>query len=509
MAMIPQNNTIGGIEPEVIELILQRKYFYGHLLQQFARHIFPTKSSMGQVIKTLAVNVTASLQPNLFINSDFYNSGDGVTWGMTQDEKMALLEHEILHILNKHFLRTEERNHYVFNLANDLAINQYIKNLPRGGVCPECNIFVRKTAGGLFPKNCPVCKVALDPDKDICEPLRIDEFKVEGKKIDLPAEKPSETYYDILIQKMPRYIIEIGSKVTGGLEKGAKEGIGEGEAQPDGTYKQKGDSDGSGEGQKKVGSGNAVDVGQGTKIPMPLDDHQAWAAGSDDKEMAHEKVKDMVRKAVHKAGEKSQGYMPGWMKGLIDECLTHKTVKWKSELRKFYGYEEFSHFLPTRKRLNRRFDLQPGYKVERKAHFVVAVDSSGSIDDKEFAAFFREIDFMLMAKITLTMVEIDADITHIEEYKRRPKHRNGIKRYGYGGTDFRPVFKFVEKGVWKNGNKEMYKLKKKVSGIIYLTDGYGTFPETVPCPTIWVLTPNSRDVEWNPKLGKKIVMDAI
>ena len=62
---------IDGIEIEVIELILQRKYFYGHLLQQFRRHYFDSNSEMGKVIKTLGVNVTSDLQPNLFINTDF------------------------------------------------------------------------------------------------------------------------------------------------------------------------------------------------------------------------------------------------------------------------------------------------------------------------------------------------------------------------------------------------------------------------------------------------------
>ena len=41
---------------------------------------------------------------------------------------------------------------------------------------------------------------------------------------------------------------------------------------------------------------------------------------------------------------------------------------------------------------------------------------------------------------------------------------------GFGGTDFRPVFNYVEK---LRANKEFVNLK----GLIYFTDGYGTFPE--------------------------------
>ncbi len=625
------------IEPEVVELILQRKYFYGHLLQQFRRHMVDENyTGVGQIIRTLAVNVTNDLQPNLFINVHFYNSGDydannpqAQTWGLTQEEKLAVLEHEILHILNKHFLRADNRNHYVWNLANDLAINQYIHGLPSGMMCHKCNIFIRKR-GGVAPRVCPVCGEAIDPDTNVFETLDINNFKVDGKKIELPPERPSEVYYDILWEKIPKFIIQIGTKLTDQKEKAAKErsqqgeqgdgqqqqgqqgqgkqnqpGQGQGKGQQgqgQGQGGQSGQQDGqsgsesqngqgqggggqqgqqggqSGKGQSGGGGGSPSSSGQsgngqsgsgpsgrenqpqpgkagqgnkgqynqnpnapdgsqgqgqgqgqqpgqptespqtgsgicvkveGVKIPMPMDNHEAWAAGSDDREMSHEKVKDMVRKAMHKVSEKSQGYLPAWMKGLIDEVLTHKTLKWKSELRKFVGYKEFAGLITTRKRLNRRFTLMPGYIIQRKAHFVVACDSSGSIDDKEFAQFFREVDMMFAAKITITLVECDADITNVEEYRRRPKRPEGIKRYGYGGTDFRPVFKFVEgKKIWRNANKEQFKIKGKVDGIIYLTDGCGTFPDKIPCPTIWVFsTPQYQNYGWKPELGKALVME--
>jgi len=583
------------IEPEVIELLLQHKHFYGHLLQQFRRHSVDHKTNIGagNVIRTLAVMVSNELQPHLFINNSFYNSGDydkdnptAHSWGLTQEEKIAVLEHEILHILNKHLLRTENRNHYVWNLANDLAINQYIKGLPYGGMCPECNIFVRKTPSGQFRTQCPVCGMKLSSKAHVFEPLDIKNFKIENTKINLEAEKASEIYYDILWSKIPKYVIEIGSKITDQQEKAAKDNMGEGQVDGngngdsqsqqgegqaqgggnqskagdgdgqdkggggsqtkdekslgnqegdgnqgnkdqqkqgkggsgDGSYQQKQDEgEGSGGDKQKdqqnkaesprTGAGCGVEV-NGTMIPMPMDNHEAWAAGSDNKEMAHEKIKEMVKKAVHKVNEKSQGYMPGWLKGLIDDCLEHKTITWKSELRRFYGFREFSHFVSTRKRMNRRFPVVfPGYKVKRKAHFVVATDSSGSVDDKEFAMFWKEIGGMFSAGVGITHVECDADITHVQPYKRKPPKGKGIKRYGYGGTDFTPVFKFVKKGVYKNNNGESFKLKQKVDGIIYCTDGAGTYPRSIPCPTIWVMTPEHYTGGWNPKLGKIIVME--
>ncbi len=611
------------IEPEVIELLLQHKHFYGHLLQQFRRHSVSSKGCFdgaGKIVRTMAVMVSNELQPHLFINTDFYCSGDydknnpsAHSWGLTQEEKIACLEHEILHILNKHLLRVESRNHYIWNLANDLAINQYIKGLPSGLMCPDCNVFVRKTMAGQYRKQCPVCLRDLNVKEHKFETLDIANFKVGEQKINLDAQKASEIYYDTLWAKVPKMVVEVGSRITNQQEGAAKQQMGEGKSEQNGNGQQqqqgqqgqgqsqgqqgqgqgqsgqagnqgqqsqqgggqggqqgqsgnqqgKGNGGGesgsnsNGKGQSKdpsslgsqgktndkslgkggsgqgnydqkqdegdgqgnqnqpqqktespqTGSGCNVRVGD-IDIPMPMDNHEVWAAGSDNKEMAHEKIKEMVKKAVHKVNEKGQGSMPAWLKGLVDDCLEHKTITWKTELRRFYGFREFAKFETTRKRLNRRFPMTfPGYKVKRKAHFVVATDSSGSVDDKEFAMFWKEIGAMFSAGVGITHVECDMDITHVQDYKKKPPKGKGIKRYGYGGTSFVPVFKFIEKKIYKNSNGETFKLKQKVDGIIYCTDGAGDYPKKIPCPTIWVMTPEHYTNGWSPKLGKIIVME--
>jgi predicted metal-dependent peptidase len=505
-----------GIEREIIELILQRKYFYGHFLQQFKRHNVDSKNcnvNVGKIIKTLAVNITNDLKPNLFVNTDFYNSGDWdsthpekQTWGLTQDEKIALLEHEILHMLNKHLIRIENRDGYVWNLATDIAINQHIKGLPVGAVCPDCNVFVR-LVNGKFPKVCPLCKKALNEGMNKCQGLNVSDFKIGDDQVQLDKNNPSETYYDILWQKLPKQVILFGRGMTGQREKEAKNGINDSSGNGNGEGKQAdGDGDG-GNSHRDMGNG-IIDI-NGMKIPVSIDNHEIWQAGADNKEMAHQKVKDMVEKAMSHCAEKSQGHLPGYVQGLIDEVLKHKSVSWKSELRKFYGYEEFASFESSRKRLNRRFPMiQPGYIVKRKAHFVVATDSSGSISDDEFGKFFKEIGVMHAARVAITYVECDADIQLVEEYKRKP-NKGEHKRVGYGGTDFRPVFKFVKDKKYKNGRGEEFKLKGKIDGIIYLTDGYGSFPseKDIVCPVIWVFTPNHTEgYGWKDTIGKKIIM---
>ena len=48
-----------------------------------------------------------------------------------------------------------------------------------------------------------------------------------------------------------------------------------------------------------------------------------------------------------------------------------------------------------------------------------------------------------------------------------------MKIHGLGGTDFRPVFEYVDKLI---ENREFTNLK----GLIYFTDGFGTFPAKKP-----------------------------
>ena len=57
---------------------------------------------------------------------------------------------------------------------------------------------------------------------------------------------------------------------------------------------------------------------------------------------------------------------------------------------------------------------------------------------------------------------------------------------GGGGTDFRPFFARLPK----------HRPPWEPSVAIYLTDGYGEFPERAPrCPVLWVVTPGGLDLD--------------
>ena len=120
--------------------------------------------------------------------------------------------------------------------------------------------------------------------------------------------------------------------------------------------------------------------------------------------------------------------------------------------------------------------------VKRIREFVIAIDTSGSTSGELVQKFVQKTYNILkstesfFSKINLHIIQCDATIqedakiTTQEEFDRYLEH---MQLHGLGGTDFRPVFSYVE---WLREKKEFSNLK----GLIYFTDGYGAFPKKKP-----------------------------
>ena len=121
-------------------------------------------------------------------------------------------------------------------------------------------------------------------------------------------------------------------------------------------------------------------------------------------------------------------------------------------------------------------------EVKRIKEFVVAIDTSGSVQGKTVQMFIQKTYNILkqtesfFTRINLHIIQCDAEvqedykITSSEEFET---YLQSMKLRGFGGTDFRPVFTYVDQLI---ENKEFENLK----GLIYFTDGYGTYPTRKP-----------------------------
>jgi len=108
---------------------------------------------------------------------------------------------------------------------------------------------------------------------------------------------------------------------------------------------------------------------------------------------------------------------------------------------------------------------------------VIGVDTSGSITGGVLDAFWSVVGDIIdqASPERVHIVWCDARVQHTQTFEKgeslKPEARGG------GGTDFRPVFRWVEdQGI-------------EPQALIYITDMYGAFPAEAPdYPTIWVKT---------------------
>ncbi|MBP3620947.1 MAG: hypothetical protein J6J16_04190 [Lachnospiraceae bacterium] len=121
-------------------------------------------------------------------------------------------------------------------------------------------------------------------------------------------------------------------------------------------------------------------------------------------------------------------------------------------------------------------------EVNKIKEFVIAIDTSASCRGEIVKKFLEKTYNILLetesffSKVNLHIVQCDAQLrrdTHISSALEFEEFVRTGKLEGFGGTDFRPVFEYVDELIEKG---EFENLK----GLIYFTDGYGVYPERMP-----------------------------
>ena len=151
------------------------------------------------------------------------------------------------------------------------------------------------------------------------------------------------------------------------------------------------------------------------------------------------------------------------------------------------------------------------YKEElRITDFVIAVDTSGSTSGdlvRSFLTRTQEILTELTAGRTLCnlwILQADAEVQEAVRITNREdlqKYGTSRKIHGFGGTDFRPVFAFVER------LREQGEIKK-LQGLLYFTDGYGTYPARRPdYPVAFVFAAPDAVLEKVPAWAIKVILN--
>jgi len=266
-----------------------------------------------------------------------------------------------------------------------------------------------------------------------------------------------------------------------------------------------GSGEGSGDGSSDDscsccgGSGKDPSGGQGQggegRAPGFANLHPTWDEST---EVSEQLAESIVRSMIQEAYQKSRGTVPGSIKQMIEDILKSK-VNWRAVLRNFVAKRRSTKKSATwRKRSRRLGTMVPGNKKNRKLSLVVAIDTSGSVSDKELSMFAGEIQKIYQNGADIVIIECDADVQNVYKYDRKidKKGKDGLTFAGRGGTDFRPVFDYIDE-------KRDKLIQTKPDAIIFLTDGYGPAPDSYKTPTLWCLTPGGRR-PYNSSMGGEV-----
>ena len=363
------------------------------------------------------------------------------------DEAQFVLAHEALHCALSHFARRQHRVKHRWDLACDYAINPI---LLADGLKPPPGMIMMKEYVGM---NAEEIYPLLD-DNDMTETLDQHLYDKEND----PAEGGRDTSDNPLDNRDK-------------LEEPPPPKDSKSENTPQ-----------QGEGSK--GSGQQPEFDEqsqgGAPPPPPLSQQEA------------EELSVQWQQRLAGAAQQAQqaGKLSGIMKRLVEELLQPR-LPWRTLLAHYMtavARDDYSYTRPS----SRRGD--PAIFPTLKSHqinAVVALDVSGSVNDKELQDCLSEINAIKgQVRAAVTLLACDSDI--VEGFPRRfePWEEATLPQAmpGGGSTDFRPVF------TWTQQQDQQPDL------LVYFTDAQGFFPATPPnFPVIWLVKGKS-PVPWGTRV---------
>lgn len=419
--MKSHNEILEEVNKTSIKLIINEP-FYGHFFMGLVKQI-------DDKIPTMAVSLRGRNSLFLLTNTTFWNS-------LSAEHRYGVVKHEILHILFKHlFMMDKFGNKYVFNLAADILVNQYIASnqLPTGGIVLE-----------MFPD------------------------------LNLDREETVKYYYD----KLTSFIKEQQALDDQFQKEQEEKNNGDGnESNQEKDQKENSDDDEQNN-QPTQRKGN--ESWENLKPYLdPMNEaqrqHEQWELMKDlsqtERDLIEGGLNDYIKGTVERL--KTYGNLPAGIQAYIEELLAtmKPTVNWKRVLRLFTENASSTYLQNTLKKVSKRYGTIPGIKIKKRQKILVAVDTSGSVNLQDLQEFFGEMYHIWKEKAEITVVECDTDIHHVYNYHgKMPEFV-----HGRGGTDFNAPISYANE-------------KAKPDAIVYFTDGYAPIPEVRSrVPIMWLI----------------------
>jgi predicted metal-dependent peptidase len=400
---------------------------------------------------------TATDARKFYYNPEFIDS-------LSMAQTQFMLAHEALHCALSHFARRQHRIQHRWDLACDYAINPL---LLEDGLTPppNCNVmpqYLGMTAEEIYP---------LIDDNDDSETVDQHLFDPDnsagggqqGKAPDKP-DNPEP------------------SPGTG--EADGQRDDGEGDEPRDGRPTSGGGSQGSEPRQaERQGAGgeseDRQDDGRGQSAPPPLT--------ADERQTLEVQWRQRLAGAAQQAMQ--AGKMGGSMARLVDHLLQPQ-LPWRMLLARYMtsmARDDFTYMRPSRREGDAILPSLKSAQIE----IVVAVDTSGSIRAGEMDEFLSEVAALKgQMRARVTLLPCDTELAEGAPWVFEPWEDFDCPAEiaGGGGTDFRPVFQ------WVDAQGRCPEL------LVYFTDAQGRFPAQEPnYPVIWLVKGQDK-VPWGERI---------
>lgn len=409
---VDYRNAADDLSRAAFDLLLEEP-FYAHVLAGMPRDLTEQIATVG-----LYWN---GQQMVLRVNPEWFCKG------LAGPQRKLVLKHEVLHVVFRHVFRPGDREAQLYSIAADLVVNQLISPFkpltgwPTLPMFPELGLKPNRTVDVYYAALAVLLRMMLQAGFAADEPSKGTGAKSKSNgrgKVDDWAKATGK----------PESAMALARLLTAQGKRGDDSGWDDGR-----------DAMGAAAGCYAVGS-----VLIRARERMPLDQ---W------------------------------GSLPAALLSELERIMADRQpqIDWKRTVRIFCSSSGRTIIRHTSKRISKRYGTRPGIKVKRLQRILVAVDTSGSIDQATLEIFFTEIHAVWRAGATVHIVECDADMQRDYEYSgQTPSWVSGG-----GGTEFEPVFRWMQN-------------KTRFDGMLYLTDGVGPAPETPPgCRMLWVVSGSS------------------
>lgn len=337
------------------------------------------------------------------------------------EQTQFVLAHEAMHCALSHFARRNHRQKHRWDVACDYAVNMILDEERMRG--PDNALMSAAYRGLTAEEIYPVLHE--DPPEETQDTHLFDNESSEGGEGD-PQEQDS------------------------------------------------GDGQGKSSGQENSGSGEAEQQETGEEAAQS-DESPSSPPPPADPGKLDEQWKSRLAAAAQMA--RQAGKLSPSLMRLVDDLLAPK-LPWRAMLARYMLNAARDDYSFQRTSRREAAALMPRLHSQ-SVDVVVALDTSGSVQAEELREFLAEIDALkgqVRANVTLHACDDKLDANGPWRFAQWEAMKLPEEISGGGGTDFRPLFDWVER---ENIHPDL---------LVYFTDAQGRFPEREPhFPVVWLV----------------------